>query len=61
LYLVEAMMRGISLILFEANPDNLESFFRSLSEGRKLIAQLFRISIIVEVVQESNVDASPSG
>jgi len=55
------MMRAVSLILFEANLDSLESFFRSLSEGKKHIAQLFRLSIIIEVFQESNVDASRGG
>jgi len=54
------MMRAVPLILLEANPSGLESFSWTLCEGRQLVSQLLRLSIIIEIVQESYLDASPS-
>jgi len=60
LYLIEAVMRAIPLILLESNPGCLESFYWTLGEGRQLVSQLLKLSIIIEIVQEGYLDASPS-
>jgi len=52
-------MWTVSLVLLETNPSGLESSSWTLGEVRQL-AQLLRLSIIVEIVQESYLDASPS-
>jgi len=54
------MMWAVSLVLLETNPSSLESFSWTLCEGRQLVSQLLILSIIVEIVQEGYLDASPS-
>jgi len=51
-------MWTISLVLLETNPSSLESFNWTLCEGRQLVSQLLKLSIIVEIVQEGYLDAS---
>ena len=58
MYLTEAMMQPVPLILLETNLSGFESFSWTLGEGRQLVSQLLRLSIIIEIVQESYFDAS---
>jgi len=57
LYLTEIMMWAVSLVLLETNISSLESFNWTLCEGRQLVSQLLRLSIIIEIVQEGYLDA----